>query len=87
MFTSIINAIADWFTVMETGMSIHDTFYGIEGMYQMVYVINTYEKWHDLVPFMLVWIAAIIIAMIYLVYSIVTNEGNDEETTEELTVA
>lgn len=86
MFTSIINAIADWFTVMETGMSINDTFYGIEGMYQMVYVINTYEKWHNFVPFMLVCIVAIIVAMIYVVYSIATAEENDEKT-EELTVA
>lgn len=86
MFTSIINAIADWFTVMETGMSINDTFYGIEGIYQMTYVINTYEKWHNFVPFMLVCIVAIIVAMIYVVYSIATAEENDKET-EELTVA
>lgn len=86
MFTSIINAIANWLTVMETGMSIHDTFYGIEGMYQMAYVINTYEKWHDFVPFMLVVIMALILAMIYVVYNIATAEENDEET-EKLTVA
>lgn len=85
MFTSIIDAIANWFTIMETGMSINDTFYGIEGMYDMFYVIRTFDKWHALVPWMLVALIAVAVLVISVAYCIANWE--DDEETEELTVA
>lgn len=85
---SIMVAFAKFMTVYTTGMSIDDTFHGLDGIYQMAYVINTYEYWLDRAPLCIILIAVSIVFVAWLVgfvLSILTANDDDEKT--ESTVA
>lgn len=83
---SIMVAFAEFMTVQTTGMSMDDTFYGLEGIYQAAYVIRTYEHWLDLAPLCISLIVLLVFLIVYFVYSVLTAEWEEDEETD-ITVA